>query len=302
MRRIGLWAGLLLGLAACGPRPAPPPGVSLRADRYFSDKDGMELVPVPEGSFLMGSAQGSYDEAPPHKVRLGAFLIDRLEVSNAQFQRFIKEAAYSPEGPWQRGAGPGSEELPVRFVTWHDAAAYAAWAGRALPTEAQWEFAARGTDGRTYPWGNEWKEGMARTAPRADETKEGLAHVDSDVLAGPARVGSLPQGASPYGALDMAGNVWEWVADWYDRYYYEALAARGVARDPKGPEDGAPPEERFARTGTAAGNERSTRKVIRGGGWMEPGQENMRSSKRMWGDPRHWFNDTGFRCALAWGR
>ena len=287
MRRIGLWAGLLLGLAACGPRPAPPPGVSLREGRYFSDRDGMELVSVPGRTFLMGSARGAYDESPPHKVRLDPFLIDRFEVSNAQFGRFVDETGYHPQGPWRRGAGPGAEALPVRFVTWHDAAAYAAWAGRALPTEAQWELAARGAAGRTYPWGDEWKDGLARE--------------DADPLSGPAPVGSFPAGASPSGALDMAGSVWEWVADWYDRYSYEALAARGEVRDPRGPEDGAPPEERFVRSGTAAGNERSTRRVIRGGGWMPPGRENLRSSKRMWGDPRRWFNDTGFRCALPGG-
>ena len=261
-----------------------PAGVTGQGDRIVSERDGMPLVYVPAGPFIMGSADGNFDERPPHNVHVDAFLIDVHEVTNAQFERFVKESGYQPKGPWQRGFEAGQEDYPVRFVTWHDAMAYAQWAGRTLPTEAMWEKAARGQESLLYPWGNRFDSGLAR--------------VDLDTDAGPAAVGSFPQGASPYGCLDMAGNVWEWVNDWYDRHYYENFASQEVVRNPTGPEDGAPPEKRFVDSGTAAGNERSTRKVIRGGGWVRSGQENARCAKRTWGNPRYWLNDTGFRCAI----
>lgn len=242
----------------------------------------MPMVLVPAGEFVMGSNSGCYDERPAHKVDLDTFLIDKHEVTNAQFERFVKSAGYHPQGPWRRGFGPGAANCPVRFVTWYDAGAYARWAGRRLPTEAQWEKAASGGQGLTYPWGAEWKNGVSRAG--------------ADVEAGPVPVGSFPGGASRYGCLDMAGNVWEWVADWYDRYYYESSPA--TTRNPAGPPDGAPPEERFVKSKTAAGNERSTRKVIRGGGWAG-GSDNARCARRMWANPRYWLNDTGFRCAVT---
>jgi formylglycine-generating enzyme required for sulfatase activity len=269
---------------------APPPfaipaGVQHVDGKFLSIKDGMELVHVPAGAFLMGSANGHYSERPAHQVYLDAYLIDIHEVTNAQFEKFVSESGYQPHGPWKRGFQDGQEEHPVRFVTWHDAKAYADWAGRELPTEAMWEKAARGPAGHVYPWGPTWKQ-------RA-------AHTDLAVDAGPGPVGAYPNGASPYGCLDMGGNVWEWVNDWYDRYYYERFRGEMLARNPQGPKDDAPPETRFVRTNTAAGNERSTRKVIRGGGWVSSGQENLRCSKRYWGNPKYWFNDTGFRCAIS---
>lgn len=261
---------------------ALPAGIVFEGGRYLSKKDGMELVLVPAGNFVMGSDMGAFDERPAHSVRLGAYLIDKHEVTNAQFERFVTSAGYSPKGPWRRTARPRGH--PVRFVTWHDAHAYATWAGRRLPTEAQWEKAARGEKQRVYPWGLTWQPGLART--------------DLSPSAGPTQVGSFPKGAGPYGCLDMAGNVWEWVGDWYDRYYYKQFRAGSLAQDPQGPPDGAPPERRFVESKTAAGKERSTRKVVRGGGWVRSGRENARTSKRAWSNPRYWSNDTGFRCAL----
>lgn len=265
-----------------------PPGIERSGEHFLATRDGMAMVLVPAGAFPMGSDDGAFDERPAHRVHLQAYLIDRHEVTNAQFQHFVQESGYEPQGPWERGAGLGGAGQPVRFVTWHDAVAYATWAGRRLPTEAQWEKAARGAEGRRYPWGHGWRAAAA--------------HTERGVDAGPDQVGSHPAGASPYGCLDMAGNVWEWVADWYDRRAYEARADGSAVREPTGPEDGAQPEQRFFDTKTAAGKERSTRKVIRGGGWVAGGAENARASKRTAGNPRYWLNDTGFRCALPLAR
>lgn len=175
-----------------------------------SAPDGMVLVPA--GKFTMGTNSGdregenvprTYNDArPEHPVTIAAFYIDKTEVTNADYLKFCQSAHYPVPPDWKDGKFPATEaDFPVTRVSWFEAAAYARWAGKRLPTEAEWEKAARGTDGRTYPWGNDW-----------DEMKLIWARSKPD------KVGLRPTGASPYGALDMAGNVYEWTSDWYAAY------------------------------------------------------------------------------------
>lgn len=175
----------------------------------MTGRDGSVMVLVPAGPFIMGSAEVE-DETPPHRVDLAAFYIDRTEVTVAQYAQFVKETGIAPPTDWINGVPPaGRGDMPITNVTWFDAMRYAVWAGKRLPTEAEWEKAARGTDGRRFPWGSV-----------DDET---LRNLGSDRIASTARevaggAAGSPKGASPYGCLDMSGNAWEWTADWYDGY------------------------------------------------------------------------------------
>jgi formylglycine-generating enzyme required for sulfatase activity len=159
------------------------------------------MVYVPGGAFKMGRDDGTPNERPAHEARLKPFFIESHEVTNEQYRKFVAATGHGAPLAWENGQYPkGSDHWPVTGVNWDDATAYAAWAGRRLPTEEEWEFAARGTDGRLYPWGNQWESEKANTLNTA------AGHV-VDVAAF--------KGASPFGLYDMVGNAWEWTAsDW----------------------------------------------------------------------------------------
>ena len=262
-----------------------------------------DMVLVPAGEFAMGTSieEGGFpDEQPMRLVYLGAFWIDRYEVSNAAYARFVQETGYQAPANaapaltlWEHNLPlPGIEQHPVVNVSWLDAVAFCRWANKRLPTEAEWEKAARGTDRRTYPWGNDWDFDQAhsasywarKTVQFADSTQweafwlkgEGAAiskekGLRGEILTMP--VGSFPSGASPYGALDMAGNAAEWVQDWYNPNHYRSAGLT----NPQGPERGAI-------------------KAMRGGSWLKPAIS-LRTSDRDWGTMDSRPSGTGFRCA-----
>lgn len=216
-----------------------------------------EMVAVAAGEFTMGcdARNCGGDEQPAHVVTLGAFEIDRTEVTQAAYTACIIDGACTvPSCDWSCD----QPELPAGCVMWAQANAFCNWAGKRLPTEAEWEKAARG-DGGTYPWGDD--------APSCSRANMAGCHD------GLQPVGSAPDGASPYGALDMAGNVVELVADWYDAGYY----LTSPATDPKGPETG----KRYSG---------------RGGGFKSD-SDFLRASKRDWYDPTDTAVSLGFRCA-----
>ena len=202
-----------------------------------------DMVLVPAGEFPMGLDQGASatDESPQHRVWLGDFYIDRTEVTNAQFKAFCDatDRIYPNNPSWEEGYFLAKPDHPVVNITWEQARAYCQWAGKRLPSEAEWEKAARGTDGRLYPWGNTWDP--ERVNVWGDTS-------GADRFRRTAPVGSIPKGQSQYGALDRIGNVWEWCADWFDEHYY----ASSPARDPRGP------------------SKPTKFRVVRGGGFSSP--------------------------------
>ncbi len=248
-------------------------------------EDGSILVYMPEGEFTMGS-DDSYDKRPVHQVALSAFWIHQTEATNELFTLFVEATGYQTDAEkagwsyvwdgmnwipvsganWRQPSGAdsdisGREKHPVGHISWNDASAYCEWMGGRLPTEAEWEKAARGTDRRVYPWGN-------------DPPNDQLLNAQNPAR-GTTEAGSHPDGASPYGAYDMAGNVWEWVIDWY-RWDYYILLGDKTALDPQGPPSG-------------------RGRILRGGSWLDH-YDITRTDGRSWSNPLFTFSSYGFRC------
>jgi len=249
--------------------PEAPPIDADSGQTWESPKDKMTLVYVPAGEFLMGADDhdsiADADEKPPHKVYLDSYWIDQTEVTNTQYA--LCEAAGECRRPLEISSSTheiyyGNSEFgdyPVIYVSWNDADDYCAWAGRQLPTEAQWEKAARGTDERIYPWGNNLPN---HTLANYETAKKDVS-----------MKGSYPSGNSYYGVMDIAGNVWEWTADWYNKSYYDT------------------PESLNNPTGPIGGDER----VKRGGSWGSSAIT-IRTTYRDKSNPLDQFDSLGFRC------
>ena len=221
------------------------------------------MVLVPAGEFLMGSWTGDVDERPMRRVYLDAYFFDKNQLTVGEYAKFLEATSHAVPPEWNIMSRAMHKNRPVVNVDWADAAAYCKWAGKRQPTEAEWEKAARGTDGRTYPWGDE-----PPTKFHGNMNKElWNNHM------GLTPVGTFGDGKSPYGINDMAGNVWQWVSDWYDDDYYSTAPLRNP-------------------TGPATGKS----KVVRGGSWGS-GPEGLRSAERETRVPSFQGYGTGFRCA-----
>jgi formylglycine-generating enzyme required for sulfatase activity len=258
-----LWSFALLGLllAWVGDRSWTRLGQNrLRAREYEPPPPGMVFVPA--GEFLMGSdaPDADPDERPLRRIFLPAFYIDRFEVTTRRYREFKPDYSYPS----------GEDDLPVTFLLKREAEEFCRWAGRRLPTNAEWEKAARGTDGRAYPWGDEFRAGCANLSLRGGQTDKALCKLPlaSGASRGKLPGGTFPQGASPYGCEDMAGNVWEWVSDlWVER----DLFLRPTPGSPRG--------------------------IIRGGAHgYSP--RHARTSHQGFEDFDTTCHDVGFRCAM----
>jgi sulfatase modifying factor 1 len=238
-----------------------PGTVSPRAD---------DMVPIPAGPFLRGTTAGGYDELPERLIYLDAYAIDRYEVTNHQYQAFVVATGHRKAAPPSRYAknltAMRGVNQPAVYVSWNDAEAYCRWKGKRLPTEAEWEKAMRGKDGRLWPWGND-QDGLSANWA---SVKDGFEFT--------APVGSFTRDVSAYGVADGAGNVMEWVADWYAEDAYRDTADR----NPFGPQHG-------------------IYKVLRGGGYTSTGRDvRITSRSRMVPDFRD--ETIGFRCAVSEGK
>jgi len=266
-------------------------GPTIAGEVKVNPRDGAEMVWIPPGEFVMGSTPAEVSaalkgfpervcrdiadfllqaECPQRKVEMDGYWMYKCEVTVAQYRKFCEATGgklpNAPDGGWK-------DSHPIVDVSWDDANAYAKWAGASLPSEAQWEKAARGTDGCVYPWGNDWD--ASRCANSVEKSMDG-----------PAPVCGYPKGASPYGCLDMAGNVWEWCADWYDPAYYKSAPSK----NPRGPAEAV----KFQWCGPTVRGARA----LRGGSWYYDNNIYFRCASRSYHQPTSRDRDDGFRCVV----
>ncbi len=243
---------LLFTVSALGALVFIPGGEFQRGRSHSLPDDGLKWWPV-----LLE------DERPVRKITVDPFYLDSHETTNEEYAVFVKAAKHRVPYNWVKGEVPkGKEKLPVAAVDWNDACAYCKWAGKRLPTEAEWERAARGiSEGKTYPWGDH------------DPTKKDACY---DTLKGPCEVGKFAP--NYFGLYDIAGNVWEWTSDYYEREWY----ARSPSKNPMGPETG-------------------QYRVIRGGSWADV-VKYLTCSYRSWARPLERSPNIGIRCAKSFGK
>jgi formylglycine-generating enzyme required for sulfatase activity len=233
----------------------------MRSRTEIVGRDGAPAAVIPTGTFIMGDDE----ESPRREIFVDAFYLDRYEVTVARYAAFMKDTGnLKPPDEWETVDLKNGGDLPVVGVNWQDASGYCQWAGKRLPTEAEWEKAARGNDERKYPWGND--------PPTAERARYGKPYENPVYRDGVARVGSHANDRSPFGIFDLAGNVTEWVADWFSESFPE-----GDVRNPKGPDSG-------------------SGKVLRGASWYEPA-ERLGVTKRWHANPSTRNDGIGFRCA-----
>jgi len=279
MRKNGvLWRILTVAIATVLPAAALSQTPSRKTQDEIIGRDGAPMALVPAGEFIMGeeqhsltailrglSDQANEDQAPQRNVYLDGFYMDLYEVTASRYARFLEAQKRKRPAHWADVKLSRHGDHPVVGVDWYDANAYCKWIGKRLPSEAEWEKAARGTDGRRHPWGNKTP---SRSFAKYDWGAEDMDWTGYDTL---SLVGSYAFGRSPYGLYDMAGNVWEWVADTYDKNYYKTAPAK----NPKGPKTG-------------------SERVIRGGSWSGPAYP---ISFRSYDKPEKRRSNLGFRCA-----
>jgi len=306
-RTVGILA-LLLAVHTTPFEAATQPNLNVndtpkQHDREITGKDGARMVLIPAGTFIMGSTEGRADEEPVHPISLDVFYLDKYEITNRLFQKFVQETGYettaekegraagvSSRGEWEMINGASwkkpeggetvfesnRQEHPVVSVSWNDADAYCRWADKRLPTEAEFEYANRAGTRTVYWWGD-GNPGSQRVANIADESAS-RRFPGLPVMAGyddgyerTAPVGSF--NPNPWGLYDMIGNVWEWTADWYDEDYYR----NSPEQNPTGPNSG-------------------KYKVLRGGSWHN-GPLGVRSAYRRSSQPEYRYDHIGCRCA-----
>ncbi len=264
---------MIVFLTGCGVEPTTAPVDDVGVTDAFST-----MVEVPAGEFLMGcdpNHGGGFscldDELPQHTVYLDRFYIDKYEVTNAQYAACVKDGACDPPSNVSSNMhtsyydNPDFAQYPVVYVDWNDAQKYCTWAGKRLPTEAEWEKAASNKDSGAFPWGDE--------SPTCEKVNFYDAATANHCVGDTSAVGSYPDNVSQYGAMDMAGNVWEWVSDWYSESYY----SESPSDNPTGPSG-------------------SNNKVVRGGGWASNASF-LRNFYRTYDLSFNSSEDLGFRCA-----